>query len=95
MREEHNLPLTPEAYEHLKAKADGNIIHKTRYFIPLTDGLTVELDQFHGPFEGLFLAEVEFPDEASALAFLPPAWFGEDVTFDSRYHNSYLSRIPL
>ena len=27
-REEYNLPLTAESYEHLKAKADGNIICK-------------------------------------------------------------------
>ena len=25
-REEYNLPLTAESYEHLKQKADGNII---------------------------------------------------------------------
>ena len=33
-REEYNLPLTRESYEHLKAKADGNLIHKKRYLIP-------------------------------------------------------------
>lgn len=27
-REEYNLPLTAESYEHLLAKADGNIITK-------------------------------------------------------------------
>lgn len=35
-REEYNLPITKEAYEHLKEKADGHIIRKTRYIIPLT-----------------------------------------------------------
>ncbi len=34
-REEHNLPLTGEAFHHLLAKADGRIIQKERYFIPL------------------------------------------------------------
>lgn len=34
-REEYNLPLTAEAYAHLIKKADGNIISKTRYRIPL------------------------------------------------------------
>ena len=38
------------------------------------------------------LAEVEFPDEASANSFTPPHWFGEDVTFSSQYHNSNLSK---
>lgn len=34
-REEYNLPLNQEAYEHLKEKADGRIICKRRYLIPL------------------------------------------------------------
>lgn len=45
-REEYNLPLTQEAYEHLKPKADGLVISKTRYLIPEKDGLTIELDVF-------------------------------------------------
>lgn len=34
-REEYNLPLTRESYAHLLAKADGNIITKKRYEIPI------------------------------------------------------------
>ena len=55
--EEYNLPLTREAYEHLKAKADGNVITKRRYLIPLDDVLTIELDLFSGTFAGMILAE--------------------------------------
>lgn len=33
--EEYNLELTPESYSHLLAKADGNIITKKRYEIPI------------------------------------------------------------
>ena len=43
IREEHNLPLTAEGYEHLKTKIDGICIEKTRYMIPLSDSLTIEL----------------------------------------------------
>ena len=91
-REEYNLPLTAESYEHLKAQADGNVIRKRRYLIPLESGLTIELDLFEPPFEGLILAEVEFPSEEEANAFLPPAWFGEEVTWSTEYHNSTLSQ---
>ena len=91
-REEYNLPLTAESYEHLKAKADGNIICKRRYLIPLESGLTIELDVFEPPFQGLVLAEVEFPSEEEARAFLPPDWFGEEVTWSTEYHNSTLSQ---
>ncbi len=94
-REEYNLPLNKEAYEHLKAKADGNVITKTRYWIPISETLTAELDCFHGPFEGMHLVEVEFPDLESARAFTPPDWFGEDVTCRKEYHNSYLSKLLL
>lgn len=92
VREEYNLPLTKTAYEHLLTKADGKIIKKRRYLISLEDNLTVELDVFSSPMTDLFLAEVEFSSEEEALAFVPPDWFGEDVTCDKRYHNSYMSR---
>ena len=36
-REEANLPLTKESYEHLAEKADGLVIKKDRYVIPLAD----------------------------------------------------------
>ncbi len=92
-REEYNLPLNETAYFHLKEKTDGNFISKKRYVIPIPDDLQIELDIFDAPFAPLMLAEVEFPDEESANAFVPPAWFGKDVTFDGRYHNSYLSTM--
>lgn len=91
-REEYNLPLTREAYEHLKPKTDGILISKDRYVIPTENGLHIELDIFHDKYEGLFLAEVEFSSEEEALAYVPPAWFGEDVTYSAKYHNSTLSK---
>ena len=94
-REEYNLPLNRESYKHLLEKADGNIISKTRYLIPLSDCLTAELDVFEGIFSGMLLVEVEFSSVAEANAFQKPDWFGEDVTYDGRYHNSYLSKVKI
>lgn len=91
VREEHNLPLTQESYEHLKTKADGRIITKKRYMIPY-DKYTIELDVFEGELAPLILAEVEFPSKEEANAFVAPDWFGEDVTFSTQYHNSNLSK---
>lgn len=91
-RKEYNLPLTKDAYFHLKTKADGLVISKTRYLIPEKNGLTIELDVFHEEYDGLFLAEVEFPSEEAAEAYIPPTWFGKDVTWSSEYHNSTLSQ---
>lgn len=92
-REEYNLPLTRSGYEHLIKKADGNIIKKKRYLIPIEDtDLTIELDIFDKPFAPLIMAEVEFSSVEGANAFIAPDWFGEDVTNDPAYHNSNMSK---
>ena len=49
-RQEFELPIDEAAYRTLCAKADGNVIAKTRYKIPLNQGLTLELDLFEGLF---------------------------------------------
>ncbi len=104
-REEHNLTLTEDAYYHLREKADGRIISKKRYLIPLHNPsfregfpappddyeLTIELDVFDPPIAPLIMAEVEFGSREAAEAFLPPDWFDEDVTFRSEYHNSSMA----
>ena len=91
-REEYNLPLNADAFAHLKEKIDGILIQKKRYLIPLTEKLTIELDVFDGELAPLRLAEVEFETKKDAEDFVPPSWFGEDVTFSSKYHNSTLSK---
>lgn len=91
-REEYNLPLTKEAYEHLLPKADGRILTKRRYRIPIEGtSLTIDLDLFSGVYEGLCLAEVEFETRQEAEQFVPPDWFGKDVTFSGEYQNSRLA----
>ena len=91
-REEYNLPLNKEAYEHLIKKADGNIITKKRYEIPDGNGYTIELDIFEGLFTDTILAEVEFPTIEAANSYIAPSWFIKDVTNDPAYHNSNMSR---
>lgn len=95
VREEYNLPLTEEAYTHLRPKIDGLLIAKTRYLIPLNDKLTAELDIFEEDLKGLVIVEVEFDSVEEANAFSAPDWFGEDVTNSGKYHNSYLSQHGL
>lgn len=94
-REEANLPLTEESYAHLLKKADGNILTKKRYLIPVENHpeLTIEFDVFEGQFAGLMLAEVEFASEEEANAFIPPAWFTKEVTYSGEYQNSRLSQM--
>lgn len=108
-REESNLPLNEESYYHLREKADGNIISKKRYLIPLhkpgfKEGfpippddytLTIELDIFDPPFAPLIVAEVEFGSKEAAEAFVPPDWFDEDVTYCKEYHNSFMAYYAM
>lgn len=98
-REEYNLPLNEESYYHLLKKADGRIITKKRYVIPLKqyqpedqNNLSIELDVFEGELAPLIIAEIEFPTKEMAETFTAPELFLEDVTFDPRYHNSNLSK---
>ncbi|MDE6387451.1 MAG: CYTH domain-containing protein [Lachnospiraceae bacterium] len=105
-REEYNLPLNKTSYYHLREKADGNVISKRRYVIPIEQptfaseykesvdqiSLCVELDIFEAPFAPLIIAEVEFPSKDIANAFVPLDWFDQDITNDPSYHNSNLSR---
>ena len=93
VREEHELSLTKDEYLNVLSKAQGNIISKDRYIIPCSDNLKIELDIFKGCFEGLIMAEVEFPDEAAAKKYTPPEYFSEEVTFDRRFGNSTMSMM--
>lgn len=69
------------------------IIDKERWLVPMPDGHTFEVDEFHGENEGLIMAEVELraPDEA----FDRPIWLGQEVTGDRRYYNSQLRQNPF
>lgn len=92
VREEYNLPLNEESFLHMLPKIDGILIDKTRYLIPLDGKLVAELDIFQGTLAPLRIVEVEFDSEEEANAFIPPAWFGDDVTQSKKYHNSNLSK---
>jgi len=90
---EVELPLTKDAYMHLRNKADGRLIYKKRYYIPLGDGLTAELDIFDGHLKGFVMVEVEFPSEEAADTFTAPEWFGKELTGDKRFSNYNLSKL--
>lgn len=96
---EEEFPLSESAYLHLRAKCDS-FVTKRRYRIPLDalhagcgyKGLTAELDVFTGCNEGLLLVEVEFPNVEAAHTFVPPEWFGEDVSMVPEYRNAALAK---
>lgn len=94
-REEFELPLAREEYEALRQKAEGRTIVKKRYLVPLAEGLTAEVDFYEGELEGLATTEVEFSTMGEAEAFVPPEWFGRDISREKRYKNAALARFGL
>ena len=89
--DEIELPLSKEAYEHLKNKIDGRIIYKTRYVIPIDNGLKVEIDRFKDFFDGVCFAEIEFKSIEQANSFEVPTWLGEDISNQKRVKNGYMA----
>ena len=96
-RVEVELPLGSRDFAALWPATEGRRITKTRRRLPVPDSAdrTIELDVYEGTLAGLHVAEVEFPDEAAARAFQPPAWFGREVTDEPAYRNAALAREGL
>ncbi|MGL4363401.1 MAG: CYTH domain-containing protein [Cellulosilyticaceae bacterium] len=95
IREEFELLISEEQFNNLWPKTEHTPIKKTRYYIPIDDSLTAELDVYNDALEGLVTLEVEFSSIDTAFAFIPPSWFGEEVTDDTRYKNNFLSIYGL
>jgi hypothetical protein len=81
--------------------AEGRIIEKDRYTIDYPASKKkarthkIELDIYKSKLEGLVTAEVEFKSKEEEKSFIPPAWFGADVTLDKRFKNQYLATDGL
>jgi CYTH domain-containing protein len=89
-REEIEIELSPDQFERLWPYTEGHRVNKTRYMLPVGDH-TAELDLFEGDLLGLILVEVEFDSVEVSEHFVPPVWFGRDVTEDDRYKNKRLA----
>lgn len=91
-RTEIERDLDHDEFDALWTEAVELRLCKRRHRIALGGALTAELDLYDGDLTGHALVEVEFPDDASADDFEPPAWFGREVTEDARYTNATLAR---
>lgn len=86
VREEREIRLSAEQFEALWPATVDRRLTKIRYDVPYGERL-IEVDVYTGRHDGVVVAEVEFPDEESCRDFVPPDWFGDDVTGKSRYSN--------
>ncbi|EGV43125.1 CYTH domain-containing protein [Bizionia argentinensis JUB59] len=78
--------------EALLILCEKGIIDKIRYEIEVGNHL-FEVDEFFGENAGLIVAEVELSDPNET--FEKPNWVGEEVTGDTKYYNSQLSKKPF
>ncbi|MFN2379205.1 MAG: CYTH domain-containing protein [Bacteroidales bacterium] len=85
--------IEPEEAEELLKICRNTIIEKTRFLVPWNN-LVIEVDIFSGLNSGLIMAEIEMQEEMEFSREMLPDWIGEEVSFDPRYRNSYLSRNP-
>lgn len=95
-RTEFNIPIDAESFDKLLDRVLGKVIKKTRYLynIPGTSYIA-EMDEFHGEFEGLLTAEVEFESMKEFEQFKAPDFFGRDITKCPEYKNSALAKDGL
>jgi adenylate cyclase len=89
-RIEEEVELDDRQAQALWTLTDGRRVEKVRR-VSHVAGQTVEVDEYHGPLAGLLVAEVEFTDEAAAEAFVPPDWFGRELTDEAGYSNRELA----
>ncbi len=74
--------LSLDEFNSLKKYIIPNIywpICKQRYEIP-HDNYLIQLDYFDEAMDNLIIAEVEFSSLDHALSFVPPSWFGPELT---------------
>ena len=90
-RTEVEAVIAPTDAEALWVHTDGRRIDKRRTRVTLGANVA-DVDLYAGDLTGLCTAEVEFADEDSAAAFVPPGWFGTDVTNQSAWSNASLAR---
>ena len=91
-RSEFEYEIPEDDAKELLTLCEPSIIVKRRYNINV-NGSQWEVDVFEGDNEGLIVAEIELKSEDEV--FSKPDWLGEEISFESKYYNSQLSKRPF
>ncbi|HLF33571.1 MAG TPA: hypothetical protein VI583_05015 [Cyclobacteriaceae bacterium] len=89
-RTETEIELTRVQFDRLWPMTEGRRLQKTRYFLKDHDHL-IEIDVYAGKACGLTVAEVEFNNVGDYKSFIPPAWFGREISQDEAFRNRNLA----
>lgn len=77
VREGETLKITKDEFEVLKQYSTQNI---ERDSYQIQESPRIVLRVYHGEFEGLVRAEVNFGSEDEAISFKPLEWFNKEIT---------------
>ena len=91
-RYEFEIEIPVSDADYLLSLCDQPLIEKTRYKYDY-EGVTWEIDEFHGVNDGLVVAEVEL--ESEDQQFEKPDFIGEEVTGQVKYYNMMLLKNPF
>ncbi len=90
-RTEVEVAIPTEEAEGLWPHTEGRRLEKVRHRVAV-GAFVAEVDVYDGTLQGLCTAEVEFESEEEAESFVPPAWFGRDLTGEPGWDNASLAR---
>jgi len=91
-RFEWEKQITVEEAEALLKICEPGKIDKIRHEVKAANHI-FEVDEFFDANEGLIIAEVELSEEKETVTI--PNWIGKEVTGETKYYNSQLSKNPF
>lgn len=77
IRKGQKFKITEEEFNYFKSLSTHEIIRDS---YQVSDNPEISLKIYHGKYEGLVRAEIEFESEKEATNFEPLDWFGEEIT---------------
>jgi len=89
IKEEIEASISEEEYISLIDNLALIPIKKTRYCYAIDNTLQAEIDWFE---DGGIIVEVEFKDEDQMNSFIPPDWFGNEITSSVSYNIQIFNR---
>ena len=91
-REEYETYIWKNTFSTFWPLCKNRSVHKFRYEIPIKNSnRSAFLDIYKNELKGLFTVEVEFGSIEECDSFIPPSWFGEEVTENINYTNVNLA----
>jgi adenylate cyclase len=89
-RDEQRLDITPAEFSFFKSIATKGI-RRDAYELSRNPDTSIKI--YHGDYEGLVRVEVEFQSEDDARSFIPPSWFGPEITETALGRDKNLIRL--